>query len=74
MDHSAAHAGACLEALEDARGANLRAAYAGQRLVGAMNDYALVHDRIDQSDPHTLPEIQRGIIANRVSYVLGLTG
>lgn len=64
------------EALEDARVAptSVRHTPVGV-FVGAMNgDYALVHDRIDQSDPHTLAGIQRGIIANRVSYVLGLTG
>ena len=39
-------------------------------------DYAAVHDRLgaENAGPHTLTGVQRGIIANRVSYVLGLRG
>ncbi len=45
--------------------------------IGAIgSDYAALHDRLgaEAAGPHTLPGVQRGIIANRVSYVLGLRG
>ncbi|MFC7918233.1 type I polyketide synthase, partial [Streptomyces sp. NPDC057386] len=66
------------QALEDARldPARLRGSATGV-FVGAINsDYATLHDRQgeDHADAWTLTGIQRGIIANRVSYALGLRG
>ncbi|MFF0779260.1 SDR family NAD(P)-dependent oxidoreductase [Streptomyces sp. NPDC003720] len=66
------------QALEDARivPSTLRDSATGV-FVGAINgDYAILHDR--QGDEavsaYTLTGVQRGIIANRVSYALGLRG
>ncbi|WP_143264319.1 type I polyketide synthase, partial [Amycolatopsis kentuckyensis] len=63
------------EACEDARitPGTLRGS-ATAVVVGAINgDYALLHDRLG-AGPHTLTGTHRSLIANRVSYVLGLTG
>ncbi|OWV01456.1 hypothetical protein B5D80_26645, partial [Micromonospora wenchangensis] len=66
------------EALENAR--IVPAALAGSRtgvFVGAIgDDYAtLLHQRgPDAVGPHTVTGLNRGIIANRVSYTLGLRG
>ncbi|MCA2217211.1 type I polyketide synthase, partial [Jidongwangia harbinensis] len=66
------------EAFEDARivPAALRGTACGV-FVGAMSDdYAMLsHERgPDAVDAHTLTGLSRGLIANRVSYRLGLTG
>ena len=43
-------------------------------VVGACNDdYAALHDRLG-AGPHTLTGVQRSLLANRVSYLLGLRG
>jgi acyl transferase domain-containing protein len=45
--------------------------------IGAIgSDYATMHDRLgaEAVGPHTLTSVQRGIIANRVSYAMGLRG
>ncbi|MFF9625781.1 beta-ketoacyl synthase N-terminal-like domain-containing protein, partial [Streptomyces griseosporeus] len=66
------------QALEDARldPTRLRGSATGVFVGAINNDYATLHDR--QGDEHanayTLTGIQRGIIANRVSYALGLRG
>ncbi|HET6703492.1 polyketide synthase, partial [Amycolatopsis sp.] len=64
------------EACEDARIApgTLRGSGTAAVVVGAINgDYALLHDRLG-AGPHTLTGTHRSLIANRVSYVLGLRG
>ncbi|HEU5425687.1 MAG TPA: type I polyketide synthase [Actinocrinis sp.] len=66
------------EALERARIAPT--ALRGTRcavFVGAITaDYAVLHDRLRSQAPgaHTLTGVHRSIIANRISYVLGLRG
>ncbi|MDQ7808730.1 type I polyketide synthase [Amycolatopsis sp. A133] len=63
------------EACEDARIApgTLRGSSTAV-VVGAIAvDYALLHDRLG-AGPHTLTGTHRSLIANRVSYVLGLRG
>lgn len=66
------------EALEDAhvRAATLRSTRTGV-FVGAMwDDYATLHHRsgLTAISPHTVTGLHRSIIANRVSYFLGLNG
>ncbi|MEV6823975.1 type I polyketide synthase [Amycolatopsis sp. NPDC051102] len=63
------------EACEDARIAPGSLRDSGTAVVvGAINgDYALLHDRLG-AGPHTLTGTHRSLIANRVSYVLGLRG
>ncbi|MFC4049744.1 type I polyketide synthase [Actinomadura syzygii] len=64
------------EALEDAGivPASLRDSGTGV-FVGAMsNDFASLVQEPDAINAHTLTGVQRGIIANRVSYALGLRG
>ncbi|MFE0651497.1 beta-ketoacyl synthase N-terminal-like domain-containing protein, partial [Streptomyces sp. NPDC059534] len=66
------------QALEDARivPSRLRDSATGV-FVGAINgDYATLHDRQGEeaASAYTLTGIQRGILANRVSYALGLRG
>ncbi|WP_091310081.1 type I polyketide synthase [Amycolatopsis tolypomycina] len=63
------------EACEDARIAPGTLRGSGTAVVvGAINgDYALLHDRLG-AGPHTLTGTHRSLIANRVSYVLGLRG
>ncbi|EWM18242.1 modular polyketide synthase [Kutzneria sp. 744] len=63
------------EALENARIApdSLRGEAAGV-VIGAINgDYALLHSKLG-AGPHSLTGTHRSLIANRVSYLLGLTG
>ncbi|MBB5895826.1 type I polyketide synthase [Kutzneria kofuensis] len=63
------------EALENARIApdSLRGEAAGV-VIGAINgDYALLHSQVG-AGPHSLTGTHRSLIANRVSYLLGLTG
>jgi acyl transferase domain-containing protein len=63
------------EALENARVApdSLRGSNAGV-VIGAINgDYALLHSQLG-AGPHSLTGTHRSLIANRVSYLLGLTG
>jgi acyl transferase domain-containing protein len=66
------------EALEDARivPAELRGTPAGVFVGAIAADYALLHDRLGTGAPapHTLTGVQRSLIANRVSYLLGLRG
>ncbi len=63
------------EACEDARIAPGTLRGSGTAVVvGAIaGDYALLHDRLG-AGPHTLTGTHRSLIANRVSYVLGLRG
>ncbi|MET8850204.1 type I polyketide synthase [Amycolatopsis sp. NPDC004625] len=63
------------EACEDARIAPGTLRGSGTAVVvGAINgDYALLHDRLG-AGPHTLTGTHRSLIANRVSYLLGLRG
>ncbi|MET8995678.1 type I polyketide synthase [Amycolatopsis sp. NPDC004169] len=63
------------EACEDARVAPGTLRGSGTAVVvGAINgDYALLHDRLG-AGPHTLTGTHRSLIANRVSYLLGLRG
>src|SRR5256884_405468 len=43
-------------------------------VIGAINDdYAMLHDRLG-AGPHTFTGVLRGLLANRVSYLLGLRG
>ena len=43
-------------------------------IVGAINDdYAMLHDRLG-TGPHTMTGVHRSMLANRVSYLLGLRG
>ncbi|HTI21663.1 MAG TPA: beta-ketoacyl synthase N-terminal-like domain-containing protein, partial [Kutzneria sp.] len=63
------------EALENARIApdSLRGSDSAV-VVGAINgDYALLHSKLG-AGPHSLTGTHRSLIANRVSYLLGLTG
>ncbi|HEX6499962.1 MAG TPA: type I polyketide synthase, partial [Micromonosporaceae bacterium] len=66
------------EALEHARIAPtaLRGTRTGVYVGAIGGDYATLHDRhgVDALSSHTLTATQRGIIANRVSYLLGLRG
>ena len=66
------------EALEDARivPAELRGTPAGVFVGAIAADYALLHDRLGTGAPapHALTGVQRSLIANRVSYLLGLRG
>ncbi|MCP3760705.1 type I polyketide synthase, partial [Streptomyces sp. TBY4] len=66
------------EALEHSRISpdSLRGAEAGVFVGAIAGEYASLHDRLgtDGVGPHTLTGVQRGIIANRVSYLLGLRG
>jgi acyl transferase domain-containing protein len=66
------------EALEDARivPGSLRGAAAGVFVGAIAGDYASLHDRLgpEALGPHAFTGVQRGIIANRVSYLLGLRG
>ncbi|MEU6162090.1 type I polyketide synthase [Streptomyces sp. NPDC047130] len=66
------------EALEDARSvpADLRGSRTGVFLGAIWDDYAtLLHREGDDGvDRHTMPGLQRGVIANRVSYTLGVHG
>ncbi len=63
------------EACEDARIAPGTLRGSGTAVVvGAITgDYALLHDRLG-AGPHTLTGTHRSLIANRVSYLLGLRG
>jgi len=66
------------EALEHARVApdGLRGTPAAV-FIGAINsDYALLHDRLGPAaaSPYTVTGVHRSLIANRVSYLLGLRG
>ncbi|MBR7833504.1 SDR family NAD(P)-dependent oxidoreductase [Actinospica durhamensis] len=68
----------CWEALEHARvaPAGIRGSRTGV-FVGAINgDYALLQQKLDgqAATRHTLTGAQRSLIANRVSYLLGLRG
>ncbi|MGB3443348.1 MAG: beta-ketoacyl synthase N-terminal-like domain-containing protein, partial [Actinophytocola sp.] len=64
------------EAFEDAR--TVPGAVAGSRtgvFVGAIwDDYAALTHRAGAVDQHTMTGLNRGVIANRVSYTLGLRG
>ncbi|MGX7825876.1 type I polyketide synthase [Actinokineospora sp. 24-640] len=64
------------EALEDAHVVPGRMAGTGTGVfVGAIwDDYATLAHRAGAIDQHTMTGLQRGIIANRVSYALGLRG
>jgi acyl transferase domain-containing protein len=66
------------EALENARIVPdaLRGTGAAVFIGAIAADYTAMHDRqgAEAAGPHTLTGVQRGIIANRVSYVLGLRG
>ncbi|MDB1090390.1 beta-ketoacyl synthase N-terminal-like domain-containing protein, partial [Streptomyces sp. ACA25] len=66
------------EALEDARHvpARVRGGRAGVFVGAIWDDYAaLLHREGDATvDQHTMPGLQRGVIANRISYALGLRG
>ncbi|MFC0541239.1 acyltransferase domain-containing protein [Kutzneria chonburiensis] len=63
------------EALENARIAPDSLRGSGTAVVvGAINgDYALLHSKLG-AGPHSLTGTHRSLIANRVSYLLGLTG
>ncbi|WUI01420.1 SDR family NAD(P)-dependent oxidoreductase [Spirillospora sp. NBC_00431] len=66
------------ECLEDARiiPGTLRGSATGVFIGACWDDYAKLSDRYGPSatTPHTATGLNRGVIANRVSYVLGLTG
>jgi acyl transferase domain-containing protein len=64
------------EAIEDARIAPpaLRDSATGVYVGAIGGDYALLHDRLGASGPHTLTGTLRGLIANRVSHRFGLRG
>ncbi|QLJ03459.1 SDR family NAD(P)-dependent oxidoreductase [Streptomyces sp. NEAU-sy36] len=66
------------EALEDAhvRAETLRATRTGVFVGAIWDDYATLHHRsgLTAISPHTVTGLHRGIIANRVSYFLGLNG
>ncbi|MGC4765424.1 type I polyketide synthase [Micromonospora sp. DT46] len=68
----------CWEALEHARIAPsvLRDAAVGVFVGAIAADYANLHDRLGARTlgPHTLTGTQRGLIANRLSYLFGLRG
>ncbi|MQT01736.1 beta-ketoacyl synthase N-terminal-like domain-containing protein [Streptomyces jumonjinensis] len=65
-------------ALENARivPTSLRSTATGVFIGAIADDYATLRDRLgaDAAGSHTLTGTQRGVIANRVSYVLGLGG
>ncbi|MFF4567450.1 type I polyketide synthase [Streptomyces sp. NPDC001435] len=66
------------EALEDAhvRAETLRSTRTGVFVGAIWDDYATLHHRLGLTDisPHTVTGLHRSIIANRVSYFLGLNG
>ena len=66
------------EALERARiaPASLRGTRCAVFVGAIAADYAVLHDRLRSQAPgtHTLTGVHRSIIANRISYVLGLRG
>jgi acyl transferase domain-containing protein len=66
------------EALENARivPAVLRATPAGVFMGAISDDYAVLRDRLgaDGANPHSYTGTNRAMIANRVSYLLGLQG
>ncbi|MGW7409945.1 type I polyketide synthase, partial [Streptomyces sp. NPDC054833] len=66
------------EALEDAhvRAATLRSTRTGVFVGAIWDDYATLHHRsgLTAISPHTVTGLHRSIIANRVSYFLGLNG
>ncbi|WP_228774853.1 type I polyketide synthase [Streptomyces sp. NRRL B-1677] len=66
------------EALEDAhvRAGTLRATRTGVFVGAIWDDYATLHYRsgLTAISPHTVTGLHRSIIANRVSYFLGLNG
>ncbi|CAL2066875.1 MULTISPECIES: type I polyketide synthase [Streptomyces] len=66
------------EALEDAhvRPGTLRSTRTGVFVGAIWDDYATLHHRsgLTAISPHTVTGLHRGIIANRVSYFLGLHG
>ncbi|MFE6038316.1 type I polyketide synthase [Streptomyces sp. NPDC056452] len=66
------------EAVEQARidPSTLEATPTGVFVGAITGDYALLHDRLGTGavGPHTLTGVHRGMIANRVSYALGLRG
>ncbi|MEU6769685.1 beta-ketoacyl synthase N-terminal-like domain-containing protein, partial [Streptomyces sp. NPDC046759] len=66
------------EALEDAhvRAETLRSTRAGVFVGAIWDDYATLHHRsgLTAISPHTVTGLHRSIIANRVSYFLGLNG
>ncbi|TWV53859.1 polyketide synthase, partial [Streptomyces misionensis] len=66
------------EALEDAhvRAGTLRATRTGVFVGAIWDDYAILHHRFGLTaiSPHTVTGLHRGVIANRVSYFLGLNG
>ncbi|MEV0186456.1 beta-ketoacyl synthase N-terminal-like domain-containing protein, partial [Streptomyces sp. NPDC050625] len=66
------------EALEDAhvRAETLRSTRTGVFVGAIWDDYAILHHRsgLTAISPHTVTGLHRSIIANRVSYFLGLNG
>ncbi|MEY2243747.1 polyketide synthase, partial [Streptomyces sp. BF23-18] len=66
------------EALEDAhvRAGTLRSTRTGVFVGAIWDDYATLHHRsgLTAISPHTVTGLHRSIIANRVSYFLGLNG
>ena len=64
------------EALENARTvpAGLRGTAAGVFMGTTSNDYAVLQDRLGADGRHGYTGVNRAIIANRVSYFLGLQG
>ncbi|MEU0491781.1 SDR family NAD(P)-dependent oxidoreductase [Nocardiopsis sp. NPDC006139] len=64
------------EALESARTApdSLRGSETGVFTGAISSDYSLLRSRSDGGAHHTMTGTQRGMIANRVSYTLGLSG
>ncbi|WP_328454218.1 SDR family NAD(P)-dependent oxidoreductase [Amycolatopsis sp. NBC_00438] len=66
----------CWEALEDAGVANLRGSRTGVYVGAIWDDYATLLHRggLEAITRHTITGVHRSIIANRVSYTLGLTG
>ncbi|WP_214321463.1 type I polyketide synthase [Nonomuraea sediminis] len=67
----------CWEALEDARivPGRLRGSRTGVIMGAASDDYlAMTYGTAEAIGPHTLAGVQRAMIANRVSHVLGLRG
>ncbi|MGW3151696.1 beta-ketoacyl synthase N-terminal-like domain-containing protein, partial [Streptomyces sp. NPDC001177] len=66
------------EALEDAhvRAGTLRSTRTGVFVGAIWDDYATLHHRLGLTaiSPHTVTGLHRSIIANRVSYFLGLNG
>ncbi|MFJ2604253.1 type I polyketide synthase [Streptomyces sp. NPDC087425] len=64
------------QALEDARivPERLRSSATGVFIGANGDDYAVLHDRHATGSAYELPGTQRGVIAGRVSYQLGLRG